>query len=316
MQIQRVIISSVILLFPMLHVFSQQGTNRNYWTYIDQYKELAMEQQQKYKIPASITLAQGLLESGAGRSTLATEANNHFGIKVSGGWTGPYVVRDDDYKGEHFRKYKDVRDSFEDHSLFLLKPRYRVLFTYETNDYRSWARGLKQCGYATNPAYADGLIRIIESYSLYQFDTMIPGQRTEESQILMRHAEKRNEVNPEKFYKSHMVYAANRNYFIIVQRGDNLATISRETGVSIKRLLRYNDLGNDYTLTIGDVLYLEQKHDEADPQLIINTHRVEQGQSMHDISQLYGIRLKSLYKLNRLDPSRYVPRIGDVLYLR
>lgn len=312
----RLFLLSLFLLLPILRVFSQSGTNRYYWTYIDQYKELAMEQQQKYKIPASITLAQGLLESGAGRSTLATEANNHFGIKTPGGWTGPYVVKDDDYKGEHFRKYKSARESYEDHSRFLLKPRYKVLFTYKTNDYRSWARGLKQCGYATNPTYADGLICIIESYSLYQFDSMNPGQRTNESDILKRQAEQRKEINPEEFYRNHMVYSANRNYFIIVQHGDNMATISNETGVSIRRLLKYNDLGNDYTLTIGDVLYLEPKHDEADPQLIINKHTVEQGQSMHDIAQLYGIRLKSLYKLNKLNPTSYVPHIGDILYIR
>ncbi|MBO4661131.1 MAG: glucosaminidase domain-containing protein [Bacteroidaceae bacterium] len=292
------------------------GTNGYYWAYIDKYKDLAMEQQQKHRIPASITLAQGLLESNAGRSSLATEANNHFGIKTPGGWTGPYIVRDDDRKGEHFRKYRTARESYEDHSQFLLKPRYRVLFTYKTTDYRSWARGLKQCGYATNPTYAEGLIRIIEMYSLYQFDTMKPGQQTSESQILESQARKRNVKDPDTFYKNHMVYAANRNYFIIVQRDDDLATISRETGVSIKRILKYNDLDSDYTLTIGDVLYLEPKHDEADPQLLIYKHVIEPGQSMHDISQLYGIRLKALYKLNKLKPETYAPKVGDELYVR
>ena len=309
----------LLIIFVFAWVFcayAQTGTNGYYWAYIDKYKDLAMEQQQKHRIPASITLAQGLLESNAGRSSLATEANNHFGIKTPGGWTGPYIVRDDDRKGEHFRKYRTARESYEDHSQFLLKPRYRVLFTYRTTDYRSWARGLKQCGYATNPTYAEGLIRIIEMYSLYQFDTMKPGQKTSESQILESQAKKRKVKDPDTFYKNHMVYAANRNYFIIVQRDDDLATISRETGVSIKRILKYNDLDSDYTLTIGDVLYLEPKHDEADPQLLIYKHVIEPGQSMHDISQLYGIRLKSLYKLNKLKPETYVPKVGDELYVR
>ena len=309
----------LLIIFVFACVFcayAQTGTNGYYWAYIDKYKDLAMEQQQKHRIPASITLAQGLLESNAGRSSLATEANNHFGIKTPGGWTGPYIVRDDDRKGEHFRKYRTARESYEDHSQFLLKPRYRVLFTYKTTDYRSWARGLKQCGYATNPTYAEGLIRIIEMYSLYQFDTMKPGQQTSESQILESQARKRNVKDPDKFYKNHMVYAANRNYFIIVQRDDDLATISRETGVSIKRILKYNDLDGDYTLTIGDVLYLEPKHDEADPQLLIYKHVIEPGQSMHDISQLYGIRLKALYKLNKLKPETYAPKVGDELYVR
>lgn len=309
----------LLIIFVFAWVFcayAQMGTNGYYWAYIDKYKDLAMEQQQKHRIPASITLAQGLLESNAGRSSLATEANNHFGIKTPGGWTGPYIVRDDDRKGEHFRKYRTARESYEDHSQFLLKPRYRVLFTYKTTDYRSWARGLKQCGYATNPTYAEGLIRIIEMYSLYQFDTMKPGQQTSESQILESQARKRNVKDPDTFYKNHMVYAANRNYFIIVQRDDDLATISRETGVSIKRILKYNDLDSDYTLTIGDVLYLEPKHDEADPQLLIYKHVIEPGQSMHDISQLYGIRLKALYKLNKLKPETYAPKVGDELYVR
>ena len=312
----RRVILFILFFASVFCAYAQSGTNGYYWAYIDKYKDLAMEQQQKHRIPASITLAQGLLESNAGRSTLATEANNHFGIKTPGGWTGPYVVKDDDRRGEHFRKYRNARESYEDHSQFLLKPRYKVLFTYKINDYRSWARGLKQCGYATNPTYAEGLIRIIEAYSLYQFDTLKPGQRTSESQILKRQAEKRKERDPEKFFKSHMVYAANRNYFIIVQRDDDLATISNETGVSIKRLLKYNDLDKDYTLTIGDVLYLEPKHDEADPQLLIYKHVIEPGQSMHDIAQLYGIRLKALYRLNRLNPDTYVPRVGDELYLR
>ena len=309
----------LLIIFVFAWVFcayAQMGTNGYYWAYIDKYKDLAMEQQQKHRIPASITLAQGLLESNAGRSSRATEANNHFGIKTPGGWTGPYIVRDDDRKGEHFRKYRTARESYEDHSQFLLKPRYRVLFTYKTTDYRSWARGLKQCGYATNPTYAEGLIRIIEMYSLYQFDTMKPGQQTSESQILESQARKRNVKDPDTFYKNHMVYAANRNYFIIVQRDDDLATISRETGVSIKRILKYNDLDSDYTLTIGDVLYLEPKHDEADPQLLIYKHVIEPGQSMHDISQLYGIRLKALYKLNKLKPETYAPKVGDELYVR
>ena len=158
-------------------IWSQGSTNRAYWAYIDKYKDLAMEQQQKYKIPASITLAQGLLESGAGRSRLATEANNHFGIKTPGGWTGPYILADDDRPKEKFRKYSSARESYEDHSLFLLKPRYKRLFTYSITDYKAWAKGLKACGYATTPVYAQSLIRIIEAYSLHQFDTRKPSQK-------------------------------------------------------------------------------------------------------------------------------------------
>ena len=144
--------------------------NSVYQEYIDTYSDMALEQMRQHKIPASITMAQALLESGAGRSYLATNANNHFGIKVSGGWTGPYVRRDDDSKNEKFRKYRNVKESYEDHSLFLKQPRYSRLFSLRQDDYKAWARGLKACGYATLPTYADRLITIIETYELHQLD--------------------------------------------------------------------------------------------------------------------------------------------------
>ena len=148
-----------------------QSTSQAYWTYIDTYKDWAIEQMQQYRIPASITLAQGLLESNAGRSRLATKANNHFGIKVGGSWTGPYVVQSDDRPNDRFRKYKSARESYIDHSKFLQQRRYQSLYNLRPTDYKGWARGLKAAGYATNPNYADALIRVIEMYSLHQFDT-------------------------------------------------------------------------------------------------------------------------------------------------
>ena len=317
-------------------VWSQGSTNRAYWAYIDKYKDLAMEQQQKYKIPASITLAQGLLESGAGRSRLATEANNHFGIKTPGGWTGPYILVDDDRPKEKFRKYRSVRESYEDHSLFLLKPRYQVLFTYKTTDYKSWAKGLKSCGYATSPVYAQSLIRIIEMYSLHQFDTRKPGKYSEETlptpsntynargkegaisrkylKRLSRNKIKESKIPP--FFRKHAVYYNNDNYFIVVQAGDDLATISQATGISIENLLEYNELDLDYTLTIGDILYLRTKKKKAAEEYKYKPHVVQPGQSMYDISQMYGLRLKYLYKLNNLKPRKYQIEVGDTLWLR
>ena len=163
-----------LLFFLHLSLYAQR-TNQAYWSYIDQYKGLAIEQMRKYHIPASITLAQGLLESGAGRSSLATKANNHFGIKVSGNWTGPYVLKNDDAPNEKFRKYKSAKDSYEDHSKFLQGRRYQGLFQLKITDYRGWAKGLKAAGYATSPTYAESLIRIIEMYNLYQFDSEVVG---------------------------------------------------------------------------------------------------------------------------------------------
>jgi LysM repeat protein len=291
---------------------------------------MAMEQQQKYKIPASITLAQGLLESGAGRSRLAREANNHFGIKTPGGWTGPYILVNDDLPNEKFRKYKSVRDSYEDHSLFLLKPRYKVLFTYSITDYKAWAKGLKKCGYATSHTYAESLIRIIEMYSLHQFDKRTPQRYSKNSTLnargkegeISRHYLKRlsqNKIKEKKipaFFKTHAVYYNNDNYFIVVQENDNLASISQATGVTIKKLLKYNDLSKNYTLTVGDILYLRKKAKRASKEYINKPHVVEEGQSMYDIAQMYGIRLKSLYQLNNLSPKKYNVQVGDLIWLR
>ena len=147
-----------------------QGVSQQYLNYIERYKGMAIDQMLRYKIPASITLAQGLLESGAGTSTLARKANNHFGIKCGRAWKGPYVLQDDDERNEKFRKYRSVEESYEDHSRFLQQARYSSLFDLSPKDYKGWARGLKRCGYATNPRYASLLIDLIERYDLDQYD--------------------------------------------------------------------------------------------------------------------------------------------------
>ena len=295
------IIISLLFSFNLL----AQTTNQAYWTYIDRYKEIAIDQMHRYRIPASITLAQGLLESNAGRSTLATEANNHFGIKVGGSWKGPYVLRNDDAPNEKFRKYRSAAESFEDHSKFLQGPRYQGLFRLSITDYRGWAHGLKAAGYATNPRYAQSLISIIERFGLAQFDT---------KQSKQRHT--KTGGASASFFDRHMVYHNNKNYFIVVEPGDDLATISKATGVSRRKLRRYNELPKDYVLQPGDILYLEKKQKEASKQFKDNPiHIVDYNQSMHDIAQLYGIRIDRLYKLNKQGPD-YVPRIGDILRIR
>jgi len=297
----------LLLLFLNSSILAQR-TNQAYWSYIDQYKGLAIEQMQKYHIPASITLAQGLLESGAGRSTLATKANNHFGIKVSGNWTGPYVLRNDDAPNEKFRKYRNARESYEDHSKFLKGRRYQGLFQLKITDYKGWAKGLKAAGYATSPIYAESLIRIIEMYNLYLFDN---GKFKQEKKVV---APANNEKKD--FFQTHTIYSHNKNYFIIVEIGDNMATISKETGLSLKKLYQYNDLPLDYAPTQGDLIYLKKKQKCASKQFRKNPiHIVEQNQSLFDIAQLYGIRLKYLYKLNQFDPSHEI-KPGDILRIR
>lgn len=297
-------------LFLLVYLFSwAQSTNQAYWSYIDRYKDWAIEQMHQYGIPASITLAQGLLESNAGRSRLATEANNHFGIKVGGSWTGPYVIQADDRPNDRFRKYKSARESFIDHSKFLQQRRYQGLFQLSKTDYKGWARGLKAAGYATNPAYAEALIRVIEMYNLYQFDSgkykSSRQQTTDDGQ-----------QTTDEFWQKHIVYKGNKNYFIIVEVGDNMATISQKTGVSLKKLYNYNDLPRDYAPTAGDLIYLQKKRKCASKEFKKNPiHIVEPNQSLFDIAQLYGIRLESLCKLNEWDEPHAV-QVGEILRIR
>ena len=263
----------------------------------------------QYGIPASITLAQGLLESNAGRSTLATQANNHFGIKVGSSWTGPYVLRDDDARNEKFRKYKSARESYVDHSKFLQGKRYQGLYKLGKTDYKGWARGLKAAGYATNPNYADALIRTIEMYNLNQFDTGKYRSSAKNTTVA-------SATTTSEFWQRHTVYKGNKNYFIIVEVGDDMATISKETGISLRKLYKYNDLPLDYAPTAGDIIYMEKKRNCASREFRKNPiHIVEANQSLHDIAQLYGIRLESLCKLNKWEEPKAV-EVGEILRIR
>ena len=272
---------------------------------------MAVDQMRRHSIPASITLAQGLLESGAGRSTLATQANNHFGIKIGGSWTGPYVLRDDDMPNEKFRKYRTVADSYEDHSLFLKQPRYKSLFSLRITDYKGWARGLKACGYATSPTYADNLIRIIELYSLQDYD-----RGKGHLGYQPRHRGDKNQEEGElNFFATHPVGLNNSNYYIRVQEGDDLKTISKAVGITQRRLRSYNDLPKYQPLRPGQILYLKSKRRRADRAFKGHPHTLQAGQSLYDVSQMYGIKLKSLYRLNHFSPD-YNPSVGEQIRVR
>ena len=274
-----------------------QTRNKQYEDYIKKYRELAVEEMKKYHIPASITLAQGLLESGAGQSTLARKSNNHFGIKCGSDWRGKTVSHDDDARGECFRAYKHPKESYEDHSKFLAgRSRYASLFKLKITDYKGWARGLKKAGYATNPRYADQLIGIIELYELHKYD----------------------EKNYLKWIKKnpnpHQTYIANDLLYIVVRAGDSWKSISKEFDISQKKLRKYNDLYKGYALQVGDILYLEKKNRKADKEHIV--HVLRAGESMYSISQKYVIRLKKLYKMNKMDADDPAPEVGTILRLR
>ena len=310
---------------------AQASGNVAYWAYIEQYKGLAQTQMQKHGVPASITLAQGLLESAAGRSELATTANNHFGIKVGTGWSGPFVVKHDDRKNERFRKYNSVEESYEDHSLFLKKPRYASLFQIPVTDYAGWARGLKQCGYATSPTYAEKLISIVERYGLQQYvtgTTPAANYTTKQPAVTQKHTSKQvtqatAEVEPisykerarQLFFAQHPVRTCNGNFYIVALPGDDLDYIAMMTGVRKRRLCRYNDLPMDYEVRPGDIFFMQKKRDKADAALQGHQHIIQDGESLHDIAQRYGIRMSSLYKMNMI-PSDYSPRVGQRLQVR
>lgn len=275
-------------------IHAQTRKNQAYINYINQYKDLAIEEMQKYRVPASITLAQGLLESRAGLSDLARRGNNHFGIKCHD-WTGARQYADDDEKGECFRVYDNVRQSFDDHSLFLAKqPRYARLFKLKLTDYKGWARGLKDCGYATNPKYAQSLIQIIELYGLDDYD-----KAKKYDKFMVERAGAENAVTG----NLHPIKLFNKNYYLVAREGDTFKSIGEEVGINYRKLARYNERDKNDKLSAGDIIYLKKKQKKAPKQYKGYVHTVKQGESMYSIAQQYGITVESLYKINTLSPN-------------
>lgn len=296
-----------IVAFLCVTLNAQLKWNSRYQAYIDQYKDLAIAEMLKYNIPASITLAQGLLESGAGMSELARNGNNHFGIKCHD-WTGARTYHDDDADNECFRAYRDVYESYEDHSKFLARqPRYRSLFRLKRTDYKGWAKGLKKCGYATSPTYAKQLIGIIELYKLHKYDEAKKYDRfmVERSSV--------KDVAPG--INLHPIHIYNKNYYLNARQGDTFKSIDREVGISYKKLAKYNERDKNDKLVPGEIIYLKKKQKKADKAYKNRPHRVKAGESMYSIAQYYGIRLESLYKMNHLSPD-YSIQVGDLLRVR
>ncbi len=257
-----------------------------YEEYIDRYSSLAIEHQDEFGIPASITLAQGLLESAAGRSTLASKANNHFGIKCHKEWKGKSVKRNDDAPNECFRKYNTVEESFRDHSLFLRRSRYQKLFKLDVTDYQNWAKGLHECGYATDPNYAARLITIIERYSLYTYDTE-SGRNSEETVAFIR----------DMLVRTHPVRRSRGLHYVVATPGDTYASIAKEFNLKPKKLMGYNDAGKDHEIKAWEEVYLEEKLDEA-PEGIASV-TIGEGESLHSVAQRYGIKMKTIKELNK-----------------
>ncbi len=294
-----------LLSISSLTVQAQMKWNPVYQLYINQYKDLAIKEMLKYKIPASITLAQAVFESGAGKSRLASVGNNHFGIKCHD-WTGRTIAEDDDALGECFRAYDDPLQSFEDHSLFLVNgKRYRPLFSLPKNDYRGWAQGLSSCGYATNPQYPNKLIELIELYKLYYYDNA-----QDYDPFLADHAGKDVPVGNEKFL--HPIAIFNENYYLRARNGDTFKMIGEEVEISYRKIARYNERDKDDRLQEGEIIFLKKKRKKAPKVFKNHPHIVKTGESLYTISQIYGVRLKSIYKMNGFDSDHEI-KIGDLI---
>lgn len=277
--------------------------------YVQQYSVIAVEQMTRHGIPASITLAQGLLESGAGKSKLATEANNHFGIKADSRWNGSTYSHLDNGNWHKFRVYKSAEKSYEDHSLFLVgNSRYSALFELERTDYKGWAKGLKKAYYAEDREYDKKLISIIERYGLHKYDNYTVADARKN----LKKADSAKENGAA--YESREILMANGLPYVIADTGDTFETISRLSGISKRKIRKYNELYKEYIFKEGDIIYLKSKNKKAAKGC--DFHTTKSGESLYRISQIYGIKLKALYKMNPQYVSYTTLKVGDVVRLR
>ncbi|MCL2738906.1 MAG: glucosaminidase domain-containing protein, partial [Bacteroidales bacterium] len=275
----------------------------------------AIKNMQEYGIPASITLAQACIESGNGTSRLAREANNHFGIKCHNNWTGKTIAHTDDAPNECFRKYDHPRESFKDHAEFLrYRDRYAFLFDLSPYDYKGWAQGLKSAGYATNPQYAEMLIRLIEDYKLYEYDRPvtelpIPPRILEQPEIVL--PEVGSPLYTAGLHRT--IYQINQVPYVLAGPGDSYASLAREFRLFQREILRFNELKKSQPLEPGTIVYLAQKKKQAAKGL--PKHVSEEGESLRDIAQRYGVRLASISAYNKLHKNAILPE-GRLILLR
>lgn len=285
----------LLTLFFYLGVFAQPAERKiSKIQYVDMWKDVAIQHMNEYGIPASITLAQGILESANGNSALARYANNHFGIKCHE-WKGDGYYKDDDKKDECFRRYYTATESYSDHALFLKnRSRYSFLFDLKPTDYKGWAKGLKKAGYATNPKYPQLLVKIIEDLELFRYDQLDYVPSTKElSEVSERTSKKKKLLVPKNQHKV-LEHKTKRKY-IKVMPGDTYYKIAQEFDLGMWQLYKYNDLGKRDVLIPGEIIYLQPKKNRAPktkPYLKAN------GESLREISQQEGIKLIKLMKYN------------------
>jgi LysM repeat protein len=308
-------------------VVSSRGPEPTAKDYINSYKDLAIREMKRTGVPASITLAQGMIESDFGRSRLAREANNHFGIKCHDDWRGATIRHNDDRRNECFRKYQKPEESFYDHSDFLKsESRYNFLFDLDPIEYKAWARGLKKAGYATNPDYANMLIKKIEENNLWHYDqglseASIPRQTTVVPEDTLPVQSMETKKKPGSSVNNSFSVPArvprelenNRIRYLIVKDGDTKEKLEKEFQLLNWELARYNELAKDFELVPGQILYLQPKRDKAEPGK--DFYICAEGDTMYLISQRFGVKLRNLYEMNRMEQGSQ-PEIGRKLWLR
>ncbi len=328
------LLSSVLLLSASYGQTEKQRID----TYVNEYKDFAIGEMIRTGIPAAVTLAQGILETGGGQSDLAALAYNHFGIKCKSEWTGETMSHDDDAKNECFRKYACVQDSYKDHSDFLrTRPCYAFLFKLDPTDYEGWAKGLKKAGYATNPAYAQKLIKLIVENNLQDYTLLAlnEGNNYEETSVNADKTGNNSEVSVSSLietstvkpalsiqvleektknstYPVNSVFSINDLKVIYAEAGTSLLAIANNYNISLKKLLEFNELADQADiLNLGQLIFLEKKSKKGTKEI----HIVEANETLRDISQKEGIQLATVMEYNGLQKGME-PAAGEKIYLK
>lgn len=286
--------------------------------YIEQWSDVAVQNMKKYGIPASIILAQGILESGSGNSTLAQKGNNHFGIKCHD-WKGKKIYHDDDKKGECFRKYTSASESYRDHAIFLSGGRrYAFLFDLKVTDYKGWAKGLKKAGYATNPKYPALLIKIIEEEQLHEFDKggkprKNPPKETKKPKVNNKPiVEDADDDSPEIFLGRQVKTLEGRLKYVLAKKGDSPEAIARDLELGDWQIRKYNDIDKSYRFSENERVYVKPKRNKGRQKAIV----MSESATIWKISQVQGVKLSRLLKYNEGLTSESVVEKGSKVYLR
>ncbi|MGB0392121.1 MAG: glucosaminidase domain-containing protein [Salibacteraceae bacterium] len=328
MKLRKSPIVLLVILFIGLPLLS--GAQQTRQQYIDKYKNTAIQNMRNHKVPASITLAQGMLESGNGNSELAKKSNNHFGIKCHSSWKGKRTYHDDDKKGECFRVYKTVYDSYADHADFLHKTRYAKCFELKITDYKGWAHELKNAGYATNPKYPKLLIKIIEDHQLYNYDKEALGKKPKNDNKQVAEEKAKNTspntapVGPNSTYdknkgfddvdyygKPMVKISPNGIKYVKANKGDTPETLAKKLEMGPWQITAYNNVKKNYRFTDGQVVYLQPKRGKS----AVSFHVVRNGDSIWTISQKYGVKMSKIRKLNKLGKNAPL-KPGQKIYLK